>query len=581
MANLRHRKPSSAVDTDDEAATDLRASVTPPKIDSGGLGLHMVAKEARARPKSSADGVAIRRYIHRTPTSMDMLPRHDHEKFAKKDIELPAHGRRESLLYSQSDFTDFRGFINLGMLCLFFVSFRVALENLDDYGVLVDLWPLVSCLSPLPLTVSKITFVSLNWYILCTLVVEKVASGIKKENRWGMMFMDGIHVLNITMCLGVTCAVMVITKPPVVGAFICVFQCLVVTMKLVSYVAVNQHYRTRMASTPAVRRKKPHQPTITAAIGVNGSSSLSPLASSVAGPVANVKRYQRERTESINSESESEPAAANGTVSKRVRYPDNVNLSDMYYFIAAPTLCYELNFPRTPSIRKMFAIRRATECVVIGLFIVFLTQQWMIPLVENTLAKIDVYEFSQPNDLLAKLFFMFQRTLKLALPNNLIWLLLFYMYFHAWMNLVAELLRFGDRQFYRDWWNAHSVQYFWRNWNIPVHKWMQRHVYLPMRANNIPKPIAILTVFGLSAVLHEVLFSISLGVFKCYSFVGMIIYVPLAYFTDFLYKNTRMTKTWGNVIVWCSIVLGQPMGIVLYAQGVDAMRKSAQAAGLL
>lgn len=39
------------------------------------------------------------------------------------------------------------------------------------------------------------------------------------------------------------------------------------------------------------------------------------------------------------------------------------------------------------------------------------------------------------------------------------------------MNLVAELLRFGDRQFYRDWWNAHSVQYFWRNWNIPVHKY--------------------------------------------------------------------------------------------------------------
>lgn len=304
MAHLRsrHRNLSSTVDTDDETSIDSRTSITPPKIDGGVLGLHMVAKEARARPKASADGVAIRRYIHRTATSMDMLPRHDHEIFAKKDIELPAHGRRESLLYSQSDFTDFRGFINLGMLCLFVVSFRVALENLDDYGVLVDLWPLVSCLAPLPLTVSKITFISLNWYILCTLVIEKVASGIKKENRWGMMLADGVHVLNITMCLGVTCAVMVVTKPPVVGAFICVFQCLVVTMKLVSYVAVNQHYRTRTALTPAIRRKVVQH----IATPARASKSSSPLGPGMAGPVANVKRNRRERTVSINSESESD-----------------------------------------------------------------------------------------------------------------------------------------------------------------------------------------------------------------------------------------------------------------------------------
>ena len=35
-----------------------------------------------------------------------------------------------------------------------------------------------------------------------------------------------------------------------------------------------------------------------------------------------------------------------------VQYPDNLNLRDVYYFIFAPTLCYELNFPRTERIRK-------------------------------------------------------------------------------------------------------------------------------------------------------------------------------------------------------------------------------------
>lgn len=35
-----------------------------------------------------------------------------------------------------------------------------------------------------------------------------------------------------------------------------------------------------------------------------------------------------------------------------VQYPDNLNIRDLYYYILAPTLCYELNFPRTQRIRK-------------------------------------------------------------------------------------------------------------------------------------------------------------------------------------------------------------------------------------
>jgi diacylglycerol O-acyltransferase-1 len=153
-------------------------------------------------------------------------------------------------------------------------------------------------------------------------------------------------------------------------------------------------------------------------------------------------------------------------------------------------------------------------------------QQWMYPLIRVTLEVGDDAEFM----------YLFFRMLKMALPNNLIWLILFYLYFHSWMNLWAELLRFGDRQFYRDWWNAHTVYYFWRNWNIPVHKWMQRHVYRPLRAVGATRLAAVTFVFALSAVLHEVLVDIPLGVFKGYAFAGMFIYVPLAVVTDLLYK---------------------------------------------
>jgi MBOAT, membrane-bound O-acyltransferase family len=52
--------------------------------------------------------------------------------------------------------------------------------------------------------------------------------------------------------------------------------------------------------------------------------------------------------------------------------------------------------------------------------------------------------------------------------------------FHQSLNILAEVTRFGDRAFYKDWWNATTIGDFWRLWNIPVHKWMMRTVYSPL-----------------------------------------------------------------------------------------------------
>lgn len=38
-------------------------------------------------------------------------------------------------------------------------------------------------------------------------------------------------------------------------------------------------------------------------------------------------------------------------------------VSDLYYFMVAPTLCYELNFPRNTRIRIRFLMRRLAEFV--------------------------------------------------------------------------------------------------------------------------------------------------------------------------------------------------------------------------
>jgi diacylglycerol O-acyltransferase-1 len=60
------------------------------------------------------------------------------------------------------------------------------------------------------------------------------------------------------------------------------------------------------------------------------------------------------------------------------------------------------------------------------------------------------------------------------------WLLGFTYLFHQMLNLTGELLRFGDREFYRDWWNCKNLADFWRMWNMPVHNFLVRHISQPL-----------------------------------------------------------------------------------------------------
>lgn len=42
-----------------------------------------------------------------------------------------------------------------------------------------------------------------------------------------------------------------------------------------------------------------------------------------------------------------------------------------------------------------------------------------------------------------------ERLLRLAVPNTAVWLAMFYLVFHLWLNILGELLMFGDRMFYK------------------------------------------------------------------------------------------------------------------------------------
>jgi diacylglycerol O-acyltransferase-1 len=125
--------------------------------------------------------------------------------------------------------------------------------------------------------------------------------------------------------------------------------------------------------------------------------------------------------------------------------------TDIAYFTFAPTLCYQVEYPRTPKIRKLFLLRRIGEAVstlfayvilivnvqlFFSLLILAIVEQYIIPLVRSSVEPV-----TSPADLIR----LTERLLKLSIPNLYVWLLGFYVFFHLVLNILAELLQFGDR----------------------------------------------------------------------------------------------------------------------------------------
>jgi diacylglycerol O-acyltransferase-1 len=148
-----------------------------------------------------------------------------------------------------------------------------------------------------------------------------------------------------------------------------------------------------------------------------------------------------------------------------ITYPNNINIPNMLYFCVAPTLNYQLNYPRSPKIRWRYVLTIVARLVATLIIVTFSIQQYIGPTLAASYSAMQNKNVMQIGETL----------LKLCIPNSYIWLLLFYFYFHLWLNLLAELTRFGDRAFYREWWNARTIEEYWRNWNLPVHYWMVRH----------------------------------------------------------------------------------------------------------
>jgi len=438
----------------------------------------------------------------------------------------PCHNMKDSLFSSSSNYTNYRGLLNLCFILLVVSNARVALENIIKYGILVD--PIAWFYFMIDPTVmpSLLILLSLNIFIINSFVIERflLVHGINET------FCECLVVINLISLLCIPpYNVYKLNCHPFASSIALAFVS-VLFLKLISYHMVNfwlrRDFRTKYR--------------------YNGGSYYR--------YVKRQRSFSSNQLNNLTDLTKLEKMSISGELiveEKLISFPDNLNLKNIYYFVSVPTLCYELNFPRSQRTRKRFLLRRFIEMFFLVQLNLALVQQWIIPTINNSLMPLKEMNLLR----------MCERLLKIAIPNHIIWLIFFYSFFHSTLNFWAELLRFGDREFYRDWWNSESVQYFWQNWNIPVHKWCLRHLYKPLLRRGFSRFQASTAVFFVSAFFHEYLVSVPLKMFRIWAFSGMLAQIPLAIFVNRYFSNY---PHYANICVWLSIILGQPLAILMY-----------------
>ncbi|KAL6619885.1 hypothetical protein ACP70R_035024 [Stipagrostis hirtigluma subsp. patula] len=469
----------------------------------------------------------------------------------------PVHRKpKESPLSSDAIFKQSHaGLFNLCIVVLVAVNSRLIIENLMKYGLLIrggfwfndkslrD-WPLLMCC------------LSLQAFPLGAFAVEKLA--------FNNLITDAVaiclHVILATAEIIYPVLVILKCDSAVLSGFILMFIACIVLLKLISFAHTNHDIRKLITSGKKVDNE----------LSTADMDNLQPP-----------------------------------------------TLGSLIYFMMAPTLCYQAHvndtfpysteqptplavmdnvldtfYPRTEHIRKGWLVRQIILYLIFTGLQGFIVEQYINPIVVNS-----------QHPLKGGLLDAIETVLKLSLPNVYLWLCMFYSFFHLWLNILAEILRFGDREFYRDWWNAKTIDEYWRKWNMPVHKWVVRHIYFPCMRNGISKElrlaqlvegvdvhpdlpgysllpelgclflliyneVAVFISFFVSAVLHELCVAVPCRILKFWAFLGIMLQIPLIILTAYL-KNKFSDTMVGNMIFWFFFcIYGQPMSLLLYYHDV-------------
>ncbi|KAL5116853.1 Sterol O-acyltransferase 2 (Sterol-ester synthase 2) [Pleosporales sp. CAS-2024a] len=235
----------------------------------------------------------------------------------------------------------------------------------------------------------------------------------------------------------------------------------------------------------------------------------------------------------------------------RVSYPDNLNVNNYIDFLFCPTLCYELEYPRTSHIRWNEVFYKTLAVFGCIFLMVITSEEFILPVLEASAARLHHSDNALDFTLIVA-----ETVGRLLFPFMIMFLLVFLVIFEYLLGAFAELTCFADRHFYADWWNSCDWLEFSREWNIPVHHFFRRHVYAASK-NHTSRPVATIITFLISALAHELVMGCITRKFRGYGFFAMMLQMPIVLVQRS--KWVRGRTLLNNVLFWCSMILGLSM----------------------
>lgn len=240
----------------------------------------------------------------------------------------------------------------------------------------------------------------------------------------------------------------------------------------------------------------------------------------------------------------------------QVTFPQNLTVWNYVDYTMCPTLCYELEYPRTSHIRWLEVFYKTLAVFGCIFLMTIISEEFITPILADSAIRLrQSPRFSDRSLILA------ETTSLLLFPFMITFLLVFLVIWEYVLGAFAELTCFADRHFYSDWWNSTDWLEFSREWNIPVYHFLRRHVYFSMR-NYTSNSVAMAVTFLVSALGHELIMGCITKKLRGYGMVAMMLQLPIVA----VQRSPLLRGNWvlNNAAFWSSMVLGLAMLCSLY-----------------
>lgn len=241
-----------------------------------------------------------------------------------------------------------------------------------------------------------------------------------------------------------------------------------------------------------------------------------------------------------------------------ITYPKNLTWANYVDFLFCPTLCYEIEYPRTERIDWQNLISKIVAVFGCIFLLTIISEEFILPILQTSSARLHQGTLTRAEGLL-----LLAETISwLLFPFMLTFLLVFLVIFEYVLGAFAEMTHFADRHFYADWWNSTDWMEFSREWNVPVYSFLRRHVYSASRPRYGRAHATVLT-FLVSAIGHEIVMACITKKIRGYGFVCQMLQLPIV-----MLQRTRWVRgkeTLNNVCFWFSMIMGLSLVWVFFS----------------